>query len=128
MPRRSEGWPCLRATARRAAPILKIRMLEIPCMFRNEADPMNSADHPQFVTTDVVTSAARTSEADSQAGIVPAQETAMRRVLHIGCGPVELKKLPTCFHGSGWQEVRLDIDPRVKPDIVANMLDMAPVA
>lgn len=45
-------------------------------------------------------------------------------LLHIGCGVASKEKLPKVFQGDEWQEVRLDIDPEVKPDIVASMTDM----
>lgn len=47
----------------------------------------------------------------------------MKRVLHVGCGPSDIKSLPRFFH-VGWQEVRLDIDPRANPDIQASITDM----
>lgn len=49
------------------------------------------------------------------------------RVLHVGCGPAHPLKLHRIFR-EGWQEVRLDVDPAVAPDIVADMTDMRTVA
>lgn len=48
----------------------------------------------------------------------------MKQVLHVGCGPYKAEKLHAMFRKSGWQEVRLDIDPAVKPDVVASITDM----
>lgn len=50
-------------------------------------------------------------------------------VLHIGCGPESLKLRKTPFSGTDpyWTETRLDIDPEVNPDIVADMTDMSMV-
>lgn len=45
-------------------------------------------------------------------------------VLHVGCGPVSELTFHPHFNRDEWQEVRLDIDPRVKPDIVGSMTDM----
>ena len=42
------------------------------------------------------------------------------KVLNVGCG---LAPIHHTFEG--WEEVRLDIDPDVKPDIVVDMLDMS---
>lgn len=50
--------------------------------------------------------------------------TTKRQVLHVGCGTYSPAKLHTAFHGEDWREVRLDIDPTVKPDIVASITDM----
>ncbi|WP_159996897.1 class I SAM-dependent methyltransferase [Roseomonas sp. 18066] len=56
-------------------------------------------------------------------------DTAPRTVLHVGCGPASPDKLPPAFFPAGaWQEVRLDIDPSVAPDIIASITDMSAVA
>jgi SAM-dependent methyltransferase len=57
-------------------------------------------------------------------GAAPALVEA-RQVLHVGCGPNEPSRLHAMFEG--WLEVRLDIDPDVRPNIVASMTDMSPV-
>lgn len=52
-----------------------------------------------------------------------------RTILHVGPGHRSNgAKLPAAFHGSEWQEIRLDIDPANEPDIIGSMLDMAAVA
>ena len=51
-----------------------------------------------------------------------------KSVLHVGCGGDAPGKLHAAFGGADWTEIRLDIDPDVRPDIVASMTDMAPVA
>jgi len=50
-----------------------------------------------------------------------------RLVLHVGCGPRDHYVLHESFRGPAWHEVRLDIDPGVRPDIVASVSDMSPV-
>jgi ubiquinone/menaquinone biosynthesis C-methylase UbiE len=45
-------------------------------------------------------------------------------VLHVGCGPYNPNKLHAAFRKPGWRELRVDINPNVKPDIVASMLAM----
>lgn len=50
-----------------------------------------------------------------------------KTVLHVGCGVASPEKLHQMFRGNGWIERRLDIDPDVKPDIVASITDMSPV-
>jgi SAM-dependent methyltransferase len=52
-----------------------------------------------------------------------------RIVLHVGCGAPDPHKLPAEFFppGGAWHEVRLDIDPGVRPDIEASITDMAAV-
>ena len=52
----------------------------------------------------------------------------MPTFLHIGCG-VDNKTTTTAgFNSDEWTEVRFDIDPGVKPDIVGTMLKMDGVA
>jgi SAM-dependent methyltransferase len=48
-------------------------------------------------------------------------------VLNVGCGYPAHPGVHPLFQGSEWQEVRLDIDPAVNPDIVCSMTDMQPV-
>jgi SAM-dependent methyltransferase len=48
-------------------------------------------------------------------------------VLHVGCGPRDHNTLHESFRGPEWHEVRLDVDPAMKPDIVASISDMSPV-
>ncbi len=46
-----------------------------------------------------------------------------RKVLNVGCGPKGRDHGFTGFEG--WQEVRLDIDPSVQPDVMGSMTDMS---
>jgi ubiquinone/menaquinone biosynthesis C-methylase UbiE len=48
-------------------------------------------------------------------------------VLHVGCGAATLAKLPQGFQDGSWSEVRFDINPAVKPDLVGTITDMANV-
>ena len=59
--------------------------------------------------------------------IVPSAPVARKTVLHIGCGQASIRQLPPYFH-KGWKEIRLDIDPTARPDIVATALDMSAVS
>lgn len=52
----------------------------------------------------------------------------LKSVLHVGCGVKHPELLHKRFHGSDWTEIRLDIDPDVKPDIVASLTNMQGVA
>lgn len=51
----------------------------------------------------------------------------MKRFLHVGCGPNTKKQAGSGFNNDNWEEVRLDIDPSVKPDVLASMTDMSVV-
>lgn len=51
-----------------------------------------------------------------------------RLFLHIGCGPKRKEQTTRGFNTPEWHELRLDIDPAVKPDIVGTMTDMSAVA
>jgi SAM-dependent methyltransferase len=50
-----------------------------------------------------------------------------KRVLNVGCGASTLANLPQGFQDGSWSEVRFDIDPAVKPDIIGTITDMANV-
>jgi SAM-dependent methyltransferase len=69
--------------------------------------------------------------ADSPAGAGAEREAApaaaRRIVLNVGCGYPLRQRLHPSFQGPEWQEVRLDVDPSVKPDILCSMTDMSPV-
>ena len=41
-----------------------------------------------------------------------------------GCGPFSAEKLHSVFRGPNWREIRVDIDPAVKPDIQASITDL----
>lgn len=49
-----------------------------------------------------------------------------KKVLHVGCGVHRDDKLPEEYRTDSWQEVRLDINPNVAPDIIGDIrhLDM----
>lgn len=49
---------------------------------------------------------------------------AVRNFLHVGCGNAPPSRLPAVFRSPEWREIRLDIDPGVKPHIVASITDM----
>jgi predicted SAM-dependent methyltransferase len=52
-------------------------------------------------------------------------KTGQKTVLHVGCGQPAPNKLPAPFRKEGWHEIRFDIDPDVKPDVVGSMTDMS---
>jgi SAM-dependent methyltransferase len=78
------------------------------------------------------------SPADCGCGLPPDPETtlrgldvppaAARTVLNVGCGYSLRQRLHKHFQGSDWREIRLDIDPAVRPDILCSITDMSPVA
>ena len=51
----------------------------------------------------------------------------MPTFLHIGCGPKRKDRTSKGFNTADWNELRLDIDESVKPDIVGTMTDMSAV-
>jgi predicted SAM-dependent methyltransferase len=55
-------------------------------------------------------------------------DPAPRRVLNAGCGQLSPLSLHPAFQDPSWIEVRLDIDERVRPDLVASICDMNVVA
>lgn len=48
--------------------------------------------------------------------------------LHVGCGMQRKEGTTPGFNTPLWQEVRLDIDPTVQPDIIGSMTDLSGVA
>ena len=50
-----------------------------------------------------------------------------KKVLHVGCGPPNPQSLHKQFRGEEWEEIRLDINPDVEPDIVGSITDMSGV-
>ncbi len=50
--------------------------------------------------------------------------TDRRIILHVGCGNQSTEVLPPLDFENIWQEVRLDIDPSVNPDIVSSIVDL----
>ncbi len=50
-----------------------------------------------------------------------------KRFLHVGCGP-QTKAGLKGFDSEDWEEIRFDIDPNVKPDIIGTLTDMGQVA
>jgi len=51
----------------------------------------------------------------------------VHKLLHIGCGPKRKDQTLPAFQSNDWQEVRLDIDESVAPDIIGTMTDMSSV-
>jgi predicted SAM-dependent methyltransferase len=55
----------------------------------------------------------------------PATHKVRRRVLHVGCGYPSAHRLHASFReDDDWQEIRVDIDERVRPDIVCSTADL----
>jgi hypothetical protein len=46
-------------------------------------------------------------------------------VLHVGCGSLRIEATP--FGALGWEEIRLDIDPAVSPDLIGTITSMPEV-
>ena len=51
----------------------------------------------------------------------------MKTFLHVGCGAQRKNNTTRGFNTNAWQELRLDIDENVRPDIVGTMTDMSGV-
>ena len=47
--------------------------------------------------------------------------------LHVGCGTSHKEQTTFGFNKAEWNEIRLDLNPKVEPDIVSNILDMSSV-
>ena len=76
-------------------------------------------------TIEVVSNAEQFSIDD----VVPTNTDRLTKtVLHVGCGSPNPELLHERFRDKQWREVRLDINPDAKPDIVASLTDMQAVA
>jgi len=65
---------------------------------------------------------------DDLAHFIPSlRQPGAKSFLHVGCGSAGLERLPDCFKTPDWKEIRLDINPAVKPHIVASLTDMSAV-
>lgn len=54
--------------------------------------------------------------------------TSGRTLLHVACGQSHMESIPgKGFREDDWQEIRLDADANVSPDIVGSMVDMSAV-
>jgi len=65
-----------------------------------------------------------------QANLLSTKETHtdernLKRVLNAGSGSSAARRLHPVFNGGAWREVRLDIDPLAKPDLVGSIADMS---
>lgn len=49
------------------------------------------------------------------------------RFLHVGCGPKRKSATTPGFNTEEWLEVRFDIDPSVKPEIIGSMTDLSSI-
>jgi predicted SAM-dependent methyltransferase len=47
-----------------------------------------------------------------------------KKALHVGCSTLTLEHAPAYFRQGEWTEVRYDIDPAAKPDILGTITDM----
>jgi SAM-dependent methyltransferase len=52
------------------------------------------------------------------------QTKSFKRVLNAGSGSYAARKLHPVFARDVWQEIRIDIDPQAKPDMVSSITDM----
>jgi predicted SAM-dependent methyltransferase len=58
----------------------------------------------------------------------PRKQQGVRSVLNVGCGNHSPESLHPAFQAPGWKEVRLDINPNVRPDVVGSVVDMSSVS
>ena len=49
----------------------------------------------------------------------------MKTFLHVGCGKQTKKFTTKGFNSSAWNEIRLDIDKNVNPDVIGTMTNMS---
>ena len=64
---------------------------------------------------------------DHDAAPPPSPIPHLKRVLNAGSGPQTARSVPRIFARDDWEEVRIDVDVRAKPDLVASITDMTTV-
>ena len=63
-------------------------------------------------------------KSQSTAGVVFEQTGSRKRVLNAGSGSYAARKLHPVFAREAWHEIRIDIDPQAKPDLVCSITEM----
>jgi SAM-dependent methyltransferase len=53
------------------------------------------------------------------------QHDRVRVLVNVGCGPRNSAILPS--HFDGWRHLRVDVDPSVEPDIIADLTDLSAI-
>lgn len=51
----------------------------------------------------------------------------MAKFLHVGCGNKRKNQTTRGFNTAAWEEIRLDIDPSIQPDVIGSMTDMSAI-
>src|SRR5262249_19127992 len=57
-------------------------------------------------------------------GVSSASAQSRKRVLNAGSGSSNARALHRVFAQEAWEEIRIDIDPESKPDVVASITDL----
>lgn len=63
-------------------------------------------------------------KSQSTAGVAVEQTGSLKRVLNAGSGSYAARKLHPVFAREAWQEIRIDIDPQAKPDLVCSITEL----
>jgi SAM-dependent methyltransferase len=72
--------------------------------------------------------AVRRKAGESRPGETPSIfQSAGRKLLHAGCGHATKADTGPGFQSDDWTEIRLDIDPEGRPDILGTLIDMTAV-
>jgi cyclopropane fatty-acyl-phospholipid synthase-like methyltransferase len=82
-------------------------------------------NHLEDLETIIIRENSTTIPVDSIALIF--QKSSKKKLLHVGCGPYRPEALPPELRTEEWQEIRLDIDPRMNPDILGTITDLSAV-
>ena len=61
---------------------------------------------------------------DEQLNVSENAAPRIRYVVNVGSGPISSPSLHTAFRNPPWQEIRLDVDPAVAPDIVGSLTEL----
>ena len=59
-------------------------------------------------------------------GLMDGADPAAPLLINLGAGPAGAARMPSYFEG--WRELRVDVDPEARPDIVADLTDLSQIA
>lgn len=96
---------------------MKVKEIIIDTEQAKQSSPLSAASQDSTAAQEKKTTKSKVNKA----------KTDTKTFLHVGCGPLRKESTTKGFNSGDWNELRLDIDESVQPDIVGTMTDMSRV-